>query len=144
MQLPLVSAPRARPPERSGAHGVPASDGVGGSAGAKPPGSDYKMRLPARAGYAMPAEWARHRATWIAWPHQLTDWPGRFAPIPWVYGEIVRVLSRHERVCILVQDAVHERRAHRVLTKVGVALTGSISFASRPIVPGCETLRRYS
>ena len=42
----------------------------------------------------MPAEWEPHEATWIAWPHNRSDWPGRFAPIPWVYGEIVRKLSR--------------------------------------------------
>ena len=72
------------------------------------------------AGYCMPAEWAPHRATWIAWPHQLEDWPGKFAPIPWVYGEMVRILSRHERVCILVQDLARETRARSVLKKVGV------------------------
>ncbi|HUA60525.1 MAG TPA: agmatine deiminase family protein, partial [Verrucomicrobiae bacterium] len=52
----------------------------------------------------MPAEWERHEATWIAWPHNHADWPGRFAPIPWVYGEIVRKLSGVERVRILVRD----------------------------------------
>ena len=38
----------------------------------------------------MPAEWEPHEATWLAWPHEKSDWPGKFAPIPWVYGEIVR------------------------------------------------------
>ncbi len=52
----------------------------------------------------MPAEWEPHEATWIAWPHNRDDWPGRFAPIPWVYGEIVRKLSAVERVRILVRD----------------------------------------
>ena len=41
----------------------------------------------------MPAEWEPHEATWIAWPHNRDDWPGRFTPIPWVYGEIVRKLA---------------------------------------------------
>ena len=41
----------------------------------------------------MPAEWERHDATWIAWPHHEPDWPGKLAPIPWVYAEIVRALS---------------------------------------------------
>jgi len=40
----------------------------------------------------MPAEWDRHEATWLAWPHETTDWPGKFATIQWVYGEIVRHL----------------------------------------------------
>jgi len=52
----------------------------------------------------MPAEWEPHDATWIAWPHNAEDWPGRFDPIPWVYGEIVRKLSRFEKVRILMQN----------------------------------------
>jgi agmatine deiminase len=74
---------------------------------------------PARRGYAMPAEWAPHRATWIAWPHNKADWPGKFEPIPWAYAEIVRVLSRNERVCILAQNAAPARA---VLKKAGVDL----------------------
>jgi agmatine deiminase len=71
----------------------------------------------------MPAEWERHEATWIAWPHNRADWPGRFTPIPWVYGEIVRNLCRAERVRILVQDEAAERAACRVLDKVGVTMS---------------------
>jgi agmatine deiminase len=52
----------------------------------------------------MPAEWERHRATWIAWPHHEPDWPGKLGPIPWVYAEIARVLAEHERVEILCQN----------------------------------------
>ena len=47
--------------------------------------------------YRMPAEWEPHAATWIAWPHNPEDWPGKFRPIPWVYAEIVRHLSRVEK-----------------------------------------------
>lgn len=65
----------------------------------------------------MPAEWERHEATWIAWPHEKTDWPGKFAPIPWVYGEIVKRLARVERVRILISDAQAENAARRVLQK---------------------------
>jgi agmatine deiminase len=43
--------------------------------------------------WRMPAEWEPHEATWLAWPHERTDWPGKFAPIPWVYGDIVRRLA---------------------------------------------------
>ncbi|MEX2179634.1 MAG: agmatine deiminase family protein [Gemmatimonadaceae bacterium] len=52
-----------------------------------------------------PAEWEPHAATWIAWPHHEPDWPGKLAPIAWVYAEIVRVLHRHERVEILCHNA---------------------------------------
>jgi agmatine deiminase len=65
----------------------------------------------------MPAEWEPHEATWLAWPHEITDWPGKFAPIPWLYGEIVRHLSRVEKVCILVENGDAEEKARRVLKK---------------------------
>lgn len=68
----------------------------------------------------MPAEWEPHEATWIAWPHNINDWPGRFAPIPWVYADIVKHLHRHERARILVQDEALEKRARRMLQRVGV------------------------
>ena len=76
---------------------------------------------PATLGFRMPAEWERHRATWIGWPHNAGDWPGKLAPIPWVYGEIVRKIARGETVRILVNSAEHERRARGVLTANGVA-----------------------
>ena len=67
----------------------------------------------------MPAEWAPHDATWIAWPHNPEDWPGKFRPIPWVYAEIVRHLSRAEDVHILVNDLAAERAAISVLKRGG-------------------------
>jgi len=73
-------------------------------------------------GFRMPAEWEPHAATWIAWPHNRSDWPGRFAPIPWAYGEITRKLSQLEQVRILVRDRALERQARRVLAKVGANL----------------------
>ena len=72
--------------------------------------------------YRMPAEWAPHAATWIAWPHNPDDWPGKFQPIPWVYAEIVRHLSRVEDVHILVNDLAAERRATGVLRRGGANL----------------------
>ena len=75
---------------------------------------------PRSLGYHMPAEWERHTATWIAWPHNASDWPGRFQPIPWVYAEIVRHLSGVEQVHILVQSADAEKRARGVLKRAQV------------------------
>lgn len=78
---------------------------------------DTAGQLPAALGYRMPAEWAPHAATWIAWPHERSDWPGKFSPVPWIYGEIVRHLSQAEGVSILVGDEEIENKARRVLTK---------------------------
>ena len=62
-----------------------------------------------------PAEWERHDATWIAWPHHEPDWPGKFGPIPWVYAEIARVLAEHEQVHILCHDEAVEEQAWHCL-----------------------------
>ncbi len=70
--------------------------------------------------FRMPAEWEPHAATWIGWPHNKSDWPGKFALIPWVYAEIVRKLAPGELVRILVNSAAHEAQARRILTKGGV------------------------
>jgi agmatine deiminase len=80
------------------------------------------MTSPAHKPYRMPAEWATHAATWIAWPHNPEDWPGKFQPIPWVYSEIVRHLSCVEDVHILVNNADSERRATGLLRRAGANL----------------------
>lgn len=70
----------------------------------------------------MPAEWEPHAATWLAWPHRRDDWPGKFAPIPWVFAEVARHLTQCERVRLMVNDAEAERRARRTFNKSGVDL----------------------
>jgi agmatine deiminase len=86
---------------------------------------------PAALGYRMPAEWEPHSATWIAWPHNRSDWPGKFAAIPWVYAEIVRHLARVERVAIIVDDAASRNRALEILTDCS-ANTESLDFYMWP------------
>ena len=68
----------------------------------------------------MPAEWEPHEATWIGWPHNASDWPGKLAAIHFVYGEIVRKIAVGEIVRIIVNDEKHEAKARSVLNHVGV------------------------
>ena len=77
----------------------------------------------------MPAEWDRHAATWLAWPHNVEDWPGKFGPIPWVYAEIVRRISAGEKVRLLVGTL--EAKARAVLEKAGVPLE-NVEFLKVP------------
>lgn len=75
---------------------------------------------PVEAGFKFPAEWEKHRATWIGWCYNKHDFPGKIAAIHWVYGEIARkLIEAGETVAILVQDEKHEAKARSVLTKVG-------------------------
>lgn len=75
---------------------------------------------PGGLGFRMPAEWAPHEATWIAWPHNRTDWPGKLTPIQWVYSEIVRKITPGEIVRILVNSKTHTDRARHILQRAGV------------------------
>ncbi len=72
---------------------------------------------PADLGFAMPAEWERHAATWLGWPHNESDWPGKLDPIRWVYGEMVRQIAPGETVRLLVRQAADERLARSYLAR---------------------------
>ncbi len=82
-------------------------------------------------GYRMPAEWEPHSATWLAWPHNREDWPGKFEPIPWVYGEIIRNLAKNERVELIVNSTSAARQAREVLD-LADALSDNIRFHRWP------------
>src|SRR4051812_20189666 len=79
----------------------------------------------------MPAEWEPHEATWIAWPHNPTDWPGRFQPIAWVYADIIRHLSREEQVHILMNDTPAREKALKLLRYARVE-TQNVHFHAWP------------
>ncbi|MBN1346659.1 MAG: agmatine deiminase family protein [Phycisphaerae bacterium] len=81
--------------------------------------------------YRMPAEWEPHEATWIGWPHNRSDWPGKLSAIHWVYAEIVRKIAPGEIVRILVNSREHERLATRYLSRAGVD-PGRVEFFRFP------------
>src|SRR5688500_2412108 len=87
--------------------------------GAAPEGSGA-LTMDLKLSRVMPAEWEKHDATWISWPHHEPDWPGKLAPIPWVYAEIVRALSECERVEILCHDEAVATSARSLLDAHGV------------------------
>jgi agmatine deiminase len=68
----------------------------------------------------MPAEWEPHEATWLAWPHNESDWPGRFGPVPWAQADVVKKIASGETVRVMVKDAREEARARSHLVRHGV------------------------
>ena len=86
---------------------------------------------PRALGYRMPAEWEPHEATWLAWPHNPEDWPGKFQPIPWIYAEIVRLLAMRERVHLIVENPAAQRRVKSILDRAGANLQ-QVSFHAWP------------
>jgi agmatine deiminase len=77
---------------------------------------------PAGLGYAMPAEWEKHEATWLAWPHHEADWPGKMEAVRWVYGEMARKISPEETVCLLVRHPAEQKQAAGYLQRAGCDL----------------------
>ena len=78
----------------------------------------------------LPAEWEPHAATWITWPQNPRDWPGKFAPMPWAFAEIIRKIANAdpsegggERVRVLVGSAEVLHRASGQLAKAHVDLS---------------------
>jgi agmatine deiminase len=55
----------------------------------------------------MPAEWEPHAATWLAWPHAETTWPGCLAEAEREFETLLRALARSERVELLAQSESH-------------------------------------
>jgi agmatine deiminase len=88
-------------------------------------------KTPSELGFAMPAEWEPHEATWLGWPHCRTDWPGKLAAIEWVYGEIVRKIAEGEKVRIVIDSAGMEAKARRILTRAHANL-GNVEFFRTP------------
>jgi agmatine deiminase len=86
---------------------------------------------PARLGFSMPAEWEKHEATWLAWPHNETDWPGKMNAVRWVYGEMVRKISPGEIVRILVRHKADRELAASYLKHVGCDLK-NVRFIVHP------------
>ena len=79
----------------------------------------------------MPAEWDAHEATWLGWPHCKTDWPGKMSTIEWVYGEIVRKIAEGEKVRIIIDSAMREAKARRILTRAHANLA-NVEFFRAP------------
>ena len=86
---------------------------------------------PAELGFTFPAEWEKHEATWLGWPHNASDWPGKFEIIPWVYGEMVRHISAGEKINLIVRHKKDEAHARHIFKHVGVDLR-KIKFVTHP------------
>src|SRR6267378_3868970 len=86
---------------------------------------------PSQLGFSMPAEWETHEATWLGWPHNETDWPGKLDTIRWVYGEMVRKIGAGEFVRILVNNKAQQNLARSYLKRAGADLR-KLRFITHP------------
>jgi agmatine deiminase len=99
-----------------------------------------RSSTPAELGYSMPAEWAPHRATWLSWPHNLETWPTCLDKVREIWIEMITVLSRHEQVCLLVNDATVRTE---VLTRLNGAHAAMSNLTLLEIVTVDVWMRDY-
>ncbi|WP_051935581.1 agmatine/peptidylarginine deiminase [Deinococcus sp. YIM 77859] len=81
-----------------------------------------KDPTPRDRGFAMPAEWAQHAATWMSWPADDELWFGHLAGVRNEFAELVRTIARFEPVHLLVRDEESERDARTRLTGAKVTV----------------------
>ncbi len=86
---------------------------------------------PKSLGYYFPAEFAKHEATWLSWPHKEASWPGKIDAIYPSYVAFIKTLSRFERVNINVVDEAMKQRAHQLIEAAGVDMS-NINFYLHP------------
>src|ERR1700761_9142093 len=70
-------------------------------------------QIPAHSGYYFPAEFSRHAATWLSWPHKEASWPGKIQAIYPHYSQFVKELAKGEAVRINVGDEGVGNRSSR-------------------------------
>lgn len=78
------------------------------------------LSTPKKLGYSMPAEWERHDAVWLAWPHDPITFPSRVEKVEKTYGEIIKALQGSEKVNLLVKDSTMKNKAQGILEQCSV------------------------
>ena len=88
-------------------------------------------KTPKELGYYFPAEWHKHTATWLSWPHKEASWPGKIHTVYGPYAKFIKAVSEGETVCINVADTVMETFAKEQLLKENVDLS-KVKFFHHP------------
>lgn len=86
---------------------------------------------PKQLGYHFPAEFAKHNAMWLSWPHKEASWPGKIESIYPVYAQFIRYVAEGETVNINVVDEAMKQKALRYVTEAGADLN-NVNFFIHP------------
>ena len=65
---------------------------------------DYGLSTMDLTNFHFPAEWHKHTATWLSWPHKEASWPGKIGSIYAPYCLFIKTLAENESVHINVTD----------------------------------------
>jgi agmatine deiminase len=80
-------------------------------------------KTPKQLGYHLPAEFAKHDATWLSWPHKEASWPGKIDTIYPIYAQFIKLVSEGEKVNINVVDEAMREKAIRYLKQINADMS---------------------
>ena len=92
---------------------------------------EIKGVTPKSLGFHFPAEFAKHDAMWLSWPHKEESWPGKIASIYPSYTEFIKMVALTEKVCINVVDEKMKNSAIKMLHLAGVNMD-QVQFFMHP------------
>jgi len=90
------------------------------------------QKTPSQLGYRMPAEWEKHEATWLAWPHNRDTWAD-IEKIEEAYAEIVKNIHAGEKVNLLVNGVSEEQAAKKRLVSANIDIKKVFFYRIRTV-----------
>jgi len=87
------------------------------------PTACYMSNNPREQNYRVPAEWDKQSATWLAWPYDTITFPQRVSAVEKIYYQIIKALSEHELIKLLVTTEQVKEKVTEQLEANGVNIT---------------------
>ncbi len=81
--------------------------------------------------YYLPAEWEKHTATWLAWPQNENNWPGKMQPVKWAFSEMITKISVSEHVYVACNNQITQSEAEAAVK----AIKGNTDNVSFELIP---------
>ncbi|MDR0971118.1 MAG: agmatine deiminase family protein [Bacteroidales bacterium] len=73
------------------------------------------MKTPKELGYFFPAEWYKHKATWLSYPHNENSWPEKINTIFPYYNCFIKAIANEEEVNIIVTNSSMKEKVEKEL-----------------------------
>jgi agmatine deiminase len=81
---------------------------------------NLSLKTPVELGYRMPAEWEKHDAIWLSWPHDPLTFPDCIEKVEATYVQIIKELYESEKINLFVKDQKMKEKVTRMLQAVSV------------------------
>jgi agmatine deiminase len=86
-----------------------------------------ESKTPRELGYHMPAEWEKHEALWLAWPHDPTTFPNRVEKAEETYIQIIKNIHQSEKVNLFIKNDQAKKKVISCFERNAIDLS-KISF----------------